>query len=174
MNFYNTNLSNFLEKSFTRENLTYRDKVFYSLTEEISKYFITEKIYMLIIKSFLKKNVLIYEKENILSFTDYQEHKINPINFEVLLNNIKDISIVFNIHNENNFMTDFILYIIKNIYDTQNLSNNTNQNSTNSNFSNYNLGNGNHSQKDNQNGNSNGKLFLKEIFRWIKRKLYKL
>jgi len=127
--FYNNSLSNFLEINFNKENKTYRDKLFFTLIEEMAKNSIEEKFYVNLLKNFIKKNILIYDKNNSTSPREsINKVKIEKINYENILENIIDINKIFKYHNENNFMTDFIVYLIKNLYDGFSLSLQSNAN----------------------------------------------
>ncbi len=111
--------------NFPQENIKFRDNVFFNIIDVLIKNSITDKFYINLIKNFLKKNIVVYDKDTIVSPKENHNNK-NTINFEIFLNKIKDINSVFTLNNENNFMTDFIVYIIKNLYESNNLNVNSN------------------------------------------------
>lgn len=102
---------------FTKENIGYRDKVLFMLIEEIAKNSIQEKLYANIIKNFLKKNILIYDTNSPVLTRESATIKLEQIKISDYIHYIREINTVFILHNENNFMTDFIVYLVKDLYD---------------------------------------------------------
>ncbi len=116
--FLNNKISDFFEINFTKDNKIYRDKLFFTLIEEIANQSIEDKFYSNLIKNLIKKYVLIYDRDITTSPGEIHKNvKIEKINLENILENIVDINKVFRFHNENNLMTDFIAYLIRNLYD---------------------------------------------------------
>lgn len=106
-------LSNFFEIQFKKEDFCYREKVFFTMIEEISHNNIVEKFYANIIKNYIKKNVLIFDKEYSVYSKENLVNKLSKVNYEKYLDYIMEINNVFKYNSETNFMTDFILHIIK-------------------------------------------------------------
>ena len=120
--FYKNVISNFLEGNFSNEEIKYRDKVFFNLIQEIAKNSIEDKFYAILIKNFLKKNFLIYD----IGFTpkEYTAYQLKQINYDEILNYLEELNFIFKLHNENNFMTDFIIYLVRNLCDVSSSNNN--------------------------------------------------
>jgi len=106
-------LSNFFEIQFKKEEFSYREKVFFTMIEEISQNNIIEKFYSNLIKNYIKKNVLIFDKECSLYSKENIPYKLGKVNYKKYLDYIMEINNVFKNHNESNFMTDLILHITK-------------------------------------------------------------
>lgn len=140
INLYIEAIENFMDSSLPKENCHYRENMFFNLIEDISENNLTEKIYFNIIKNYFKKNIIIYDKDtSITTPRDSSQQMTNKIStkYEILLQKIKQINNVFKLHNEMNFMTDFIVYLIKSLFD-QNNSQNMANGYINNNFSNNN------------------------------------
>lgn len=118
-------ISNYLESNYPKENLKYRDKVIFILIEELSKSAIEEKFYANLIKNFLKKNFLIYEGSAALSPKEKGKSRLKQqINYDDFLKYLKELNLIFTLNNENNFMTDFIIYLVRILFDGDSYSNN--------------------------------------------------
>jgi hypothetical protein len=117
INLFQNTLKKYLESNFTKENYDFRDKVFFSIVEDISKNRLEEKYYLILIKDFIKKNIMINEV--------YLENNIhNPNrNLEKVFLYLENINYIFEINNDKNFMTDFILYLNKYIFNINEISN---------------------------------------------------
>lgn len=147
-----------MESNFPNENISFRDKVFFTMIEEMAKNYIGEKNYINIIKNFIKKFVMINNvlKESKDSIYFKNSTKIyNKIFFYLI-----EIDSVFKINNDQNFMTDFINYLVKAIFDING--------SLSLSFSGYGSGNGSGSYSgsgsgSNSNHNSNNSSFLINI-----------
>lgn len=115
LNLFDTILKKYLEMNFSTENLFFRDKVFFSLVEEIPKKMIIEKNYTIIIKNFIKKFIMINE-----IFTQTKDNylfvKSTKIYCKIFLY-LEDIDSVFKNQNDQNFMIDFILFLIRIIFE---------------------------------------------------------
>ena len=135
-----------METNFPNENICFRDKVFFTIVEETDKNYIEEKIYITIIKNFIKKYVMINDIFRESKESTYFKN-CTKIYSKVFLH-LEQIDSVFKIHNDQNFMTDFINFLIKVIFDF----NGNSQNSNNiNNVSNLNL----NSQNPNSTNSSN-------------------
>ncbi len=120
--------------NFTKENKNLREKVFFVLIDEVANNSIIDKFYSNIIKNYLKKHLLIYYRESntvVTNAKDISQIKSNQIVYENYLDVITNINIIFKVNNENNFMTDLIVYIVKGLY--EGFPSNSNYNSSNNN-----------------------------------------
>lgn len=138
-----------METNFPSENIIFRDKVFFTIVEEISKKKIEEKIYHSIIKNFIKRFIMINDILREPKESSYFKNCTKIYN-KVFIH-LEDIDTVFKIHNDQNFMTDFISFLIKVIFDSQ--INCSNSNTNNNQGSNNNLTINFNTLKD---GNNNG------------------
>lgn len=119
ISFYSNTVLNFLEANDSKENIIFREKVFFTIIDEMAGNLIVDKFYVNLLKSYVKKYVLVYDKENALSPTDapINKAKLNKDDYDNFLNKIKEINLICKINNENNFMTDLIVYLVKTLYD---------------------------------------------------------
>lgn len=115
LNHFDNTLKKYLETNFSQENISFRDRVFFSVIEEIAKNFIEEKFYLTLIKNFIKQFIMI--NDVFRDSKDSQFFKNSTKIYEKLFQNLEHIDTVFKIHNDQNFMTDFINYLIKVIFD---------------------------------------------------------
>jgi hypothetical protein len=109
----------FLEADDKKENITYRDKVFFTLIEELSNNSTQDKFYANLIKNYIRKYILVYDKENSFSPRDTITMKpnLNKNDYDNFLNYLKEINIICKSNNESNFMTDLVVYLVKTLYD---------------------------------------------------------
>jgi len=93
--------------------------VLFALIEEIAKSSIEDKFYANLIKSFIKRNFLIYERSSVISPKEVgiSYNKIKQIYIDDFLKYLKELNFIFTLHNENKFMTDLIIYLVKILYD---------------------------------------------------------
>jgi hypothetical protein len=117
LNLFQNTLKKYLEFNFSKENYDFRDKLFFSIVEDISKKRLEEKNYSIMIKDFIKKNIMI--NENYLENYNHNQNK----NLEKVFIYLEDINSIFEINNDKNFMTDFILYLNKFIFKINEISN---------------------------------------------------
>ncbi len=91
----------------------------FALIEEIAKSSIEDKFYANLIKSFIKRNFLIYERSSVISPKEVgiSYNKIKQIYIDDFLKYLKELNFIFTLHNENKFMTDLIIYLVKILYD---------------------------------------------------------
>lgn len=80
---------------------------------------IIDKFYANLIKSYIKKNILVYDKEKALSSRDFHISKSNldKNDYDNFLRYLKEINTICKINNESNFMTDLIVYLVKTLCD---------------------------------------------------------
>lgn len=152
LNSFENSLKKFLEFEFNGENINFRDRVFFSLLDEIVENKIFEKNYLNMIKNFIKKNIMINEiylenKENI------HYKNLNKIIGKIFIY-LEKISLIFENLNDRNFITDFIVYLNKVIFYNKNILSNNLQN-VNNNNSNNNQNNSIINNIFNLNGNNN-------------------
>jgi hypothetical protein len=162
LNHFENKVKKYLETNFSNEYISFRDKVFFTIIEEIEKYIIPEKTYFTIIKNFIKKFVMINDinKESKDCIYFINSTKL----YSMVFIHLEKIDKVFLLHDDQNFMTDFINYLIKVIFDlngngsNHNVINNNHINNSNSNQQNSNCSTNLISiniQKDNINGGIN-------------------
>jgi len=60
---------------------------------------------------------LIYDGSSPILPRDTATIKLEQIKISDYINYIREINTVFILHNENNFMTDFIVYLVKDLYE---------------------------------------------------------
>lgn len=108
-----------MEAKHAKENVIYRDKVFFTLIEEMSRGLVQEKFFVNIIKGYIKRYILVYDKEKSGSSKEISLSKqlMNKNDYENFLNHLKELNIICKSNNESNFMTDLIVYIVKTLYD---------------------------------------------------------
>lgn len=167
-------LTKYLDTNFSSDSLFFRNKVFFSLIEEISKKMINEKDYALMIKNFIKKfimnnDVFYQSKENYLFI---KSTKIYPQIFFYL----EEIDLIFKLQNDQNFSIDFILFLVRVVFEinipiqTQSSTGTSNSitinstSNTNTKNSAKNLVNLSNSNKENSSSQNLGKFFIKLSF----------
>lgn len=132
LNLFETSLKKYFEENFTSENFYFRDKVFFCVLEETAKNKINEKNYLLLIKNFIKKYIMI---SDFYLETKHNSHYLNLNKiFPKIFDYLDYLKIIFEFFNEKNFMTDFIIFLNKVIFS---YSDNSSENISNhnSNFS---------------------------------------
>ncbi len=80
---------------------------------------IVDKFYANLIKSYIKKNILVFEEENSLSPPQdipISNSSLDKNDYESFLFKIKEINAICRVNNESNFMTDLIVHLVKTIY----------------------------------------------------------
>jgi len=100
----------FLEANDKKENTTYRDKVFFTLIEELSSNSTQDKFYANLIKNYIRKYILVYDKENAFSPRDTITMKpnLNKNDYDNFLNNLKEkISETFTLENQIHNFIDY-------------------------------------------------------------------
>lgn len=99
---------------------------------------IQDKFYISLIKNYIRKNILVYDKVSALSprESSYLKNNLNKNDYDNFLNYLREISIICKINNESNFMTDLINHLVKSLCEGA-LMNQNNQLNENKIFNNY-------------------------------------
>lgn len=128
LNHYDNTLKKYLETNFPSENINFRDKVFFTIIEEIAKNNIEEKLYHSLVKNFIKRFIMI--NDILWESRDSSYFKNSTKIYSKVFDYLEEINTIFKIHNDQNFMTDFISFLIKVIFELggsiQTIGNNSN------------------------------------------------